>query len=93
MPAKQRTKYGRAYTLISERLRVEWANDPTTRCCFCHLTYAEGVERYGAERAAWQTDHPDGRTDRGLRPAHLTCNSSDGAKRGNAKRNPSSGWI
>ena len=28
-----------------------------------------------------------------LRPACLTCNSSDGAAKGNAKRNPSSGWI
>lgn len=28
-----------------------------------------------------------------LRPACLRCNTSDGAAKGNAKRNPSSGWL
>lgn len=56
----------------------------------CGLTYSEGVERYGARLAAWEADHPEGRTDIPPRPAHATCNRSEGAARGNRMREPHS---
>ena len=88
MPAKDRSKYGHKHDQASRALRAAWYANPNTRCVFCALTYAEGVEVYGETRAAWEADHPQGRTDLPLRPAHRTCNRADGADRGNRMRMP-----
>lgn len=89
MPAHDRTKYGHKHDTASRTLRARWYADPSTRCAFCGLTHAEGVAQYGQARAAWEADHPQGRSDLPLRPAHKRCNAADG----NRRREPSSGWL
>lgn len=77
---------------LSLAARRAWTADPATRCTHCGLTLAEGIERYGAERAQWEADHrTPGRVARSIadyQPAHSTCNRSHGAKLGNKAREP-----
>lgn len=75
------------YPQQARQIRATAYANPNTRCAKCGLTHAEAVQQYGPQRAAWTAGHIlAGQTGGQLRPEHLTCNASDGARHGNANR-------
>ena len=68
--------HGRYYQLSKAVRQAAYAN-PLTLCWRCQKTYAQGLELYGREGAAWQAGHlVDGQPRSPLVAEHAHCNQS-----------------
>jgi len=95
VPAKDRRHYGGDYHARSKALRAAAYADPSARCWRCGLTMAEFVASFPRRRSEWHADHvvPGDRLSP-LRPAHASCNTSEGARNSHGTgMNPSRRWY
>jgi hypothetical protein len=87
---KHRRLYGGTFKRRSLAVRQAAYANPKTKCRRCGLTYAEGVNLWGEERAAWQAGHViDGHPGSPLCAEHAYCNQAAGAAKGHHRDVPS----
>jgi hypothetical protein len=80
MPGKSQAHYRGTYWATARRIRLAAAADPATRCWRCGRTAAE-------HRRPWHAGHiHDGQIGGPLAPECERCNTSAGARLGNARR-------
>jgi hypothetical protein len=93
MPANTRAHYRGNYPRQAAHVRAAAYLNADTRCTKCGLTLAEGIARYGRQRARWDAGHlNDAEVNGVLVPQHATCNRSDGATKGNMRRGSGYTW-
>jgi hypothetical protein len=80
MPGKVRAHYAGSYTRQARKVRAQAYADESTTCWRCGRTRAEHGK-------PWTAGHlNDGQVGGPLAPECQTCNTSAGAKLGNARR-------
>lgn len=90
MPGKKRAHYRGDYARRARAVRQAAHANPATQCWRCGLTLEEARATVNP-RATWDAGHAvDGAVGGLLRPEHSHCNRSNGAKLGNAMREPKS---
>jgi len=103
MPSHQRDHYKGSYSTRSAKVREDAYADPQTRCWRCGRTLDQEQALHPLKKVTWHAGHLiDGDYLSPLLAEHSTCNTSAGAKVGNAKRmkrprsvglNPSERWY
>ena len=103
MPSRNRDHYKGSYSTRSAKVRDDAYADINTRCWRCGRTLAEEQARLPLRKITWHAGHViDGDYLSPLLAEHSSCNTSAGAKAGNAKRtkrprsaglNPSERWY